>query len=70
MVRGRHYNHTTDCWSLGVILYYLLAKRFPFEAPDSDESQSLEDSSSSQTHFKGLEDQITKGEIDFATLKS
>ena len=31
IVRGRHYNEKVDCWSLGVVLFWMLSRVQPFE---------------------------------------
>jgi hypothetical protein len=33
VIEGRPYNHLSDVWALGVVLYQMVAFRYPFEAP-------------------------------------
>lgn len=32
VIQGDFYDTNADIWSLGVLLYYILSGRFPFEA--------------------------------------
>lgn len=36
-VLKQNYNEKCDIWSVGVLLYYMLSKTFPFEGPNNTE---------------------------------
>ena len=33
VIEGRPYNHLSDVWALGVVLFQMISFRYPFEAP-------------------------------------
>eukprot|EP00350_Pseudokeronopsis_sp_OXSARD2_P003222 CAMPEP_0170561218 /NCGR_PEP_ID=MMETSP0211-20121228/53402_1 /TAXON_ID=311385 /ORGANISM="Pseudokeronopsis sp., Strain OXSARD2" /LENGTH=194 /DNA_ID=CAMNT_0010876457 /DNA_START=293 /DNA_END=877 /DNA_ORIENTATION=- len=59
MILGKPYDHKVDIWSLGIILYMLIAKKHPFGKFDNEVSrQNLKDKLIEKFNFVPKEDLI------------
>ena len=77
MVKGRHYNQKTDCWSLGVILFFLFTSTLPFDNEEDEEhelddsaSHSISNSNTTKSSTLIIEEKILNHSIDFELLKN